>query len=140
MLPFLSSSQLLSSLSSKLLTVFLSNFMSVVQNFSLFPPQLVFSISPVFISYTFLSPLSVSPCSLLLLQPGLLLCLQLCIHISRCCPSHDGCTHLKSYLSWEWKWRKMQAGVKGVCRAQTERSEDLGVPALMKRQKRAGRT
>jgi len=29
----------------------------------------------------------------------------------------------------------MRAGVKDVCRAQTERSEDLGVPALMKRQK-----
>lgn len=29
----------------------------------------------------------------------------------------------------------MQAEVKDVCRAQTERSEDLGVPALMKRQK-----
>lgn len=29
----------------------------------------------------------------------------------------------------------MQAGVKDVCRAQTEQSEDLGLPALMKRQK-----
>lgn len=29
----------------------------------------------------------------------------------------------------------MQAEVKDVCRAQTERSEDLGVPTLMKRQK-----
>lgn len=32
----------------------------------------------------------------------------------------------------------MQAGVKDVCTTQTERSEDLGVPALMKRQKEEG--
>lgn len=30
----------------------------------------------------------------------------------------------------------MQAGVKDVCTAQTERSEDLGVPALMKTERR----
>lgn len=82
---------------SHLLIVFLSNYIST-RNFPYFLLSWFFSISPVFISYTHLSPVSVLPCSLLPHQPGLLLYLQPCIHTSHCFPSHDGCTHLEPCL------------------------------------------
>lgn len=71
---------------SHLLIVFLSNCISVVQNFSLVSSQSVRFPSPTFGCPQHQSP----PCSLLLRHPGFLLHLQPCIHPCHCFPSHDG--------------------------------------------------
>lgn len=123
---------------SHLLIVFLPNYIFTVQNFSVFssagsPQSLWFSsltllclqcqspsahhfhISQAFCSVS-------SPASILLtaLSP------MMGVHSSNL---------VLPCLSWKWKRSKMQAGVKDVGRAQTERSEDLGVSTPLKRQK-----
>lgn len=121
-LHFLSSPQLHSSLSLPSF-VFLSNYMSTVQNFFPISPSAGSSHSLLYSSPTLIWPRCQSPC----------------FHISQdfCSVSSPASTPLtalppmmgvhssnliSSCLSWEWKWSKKR--VKDVYRAQTERSEE----------------